>query len=160
MKAGEEYVFAGRFSKSGGRLQLAMSSYIEEKDAGVLRPVYNLTEGLSNGMVSSNMAEAVSRFAELLSDPMPREILREKELCQLRYAIENIHFPQGKEAYDIARRRLVFEEFFTLSLGLIRLRGRERSATAVRLSRWISPPLKPPSPSPLPAPRKRPSTRS
>ena len=135
MKAGEEYVFAGRFSKSGGRLQLAMSSYIEEKDAGVLRPVYNLTEGLSNGMVSSNMAEAVSRFAELLSDPMPREILRKKELCQLRYAIENIHFPQGKEAYDIARRRLVFEEFFTLSLGLIRLRGRERSATAVRLSK-------------------------
>ena len=106
---------------------------MEEKDAGTLRPVYNLTEGLSNGMVSNNMAEAVERFADLLPDPMPRDVLRDHQLCQLRYAVDNIHFPQGKEAYDIARRRLVFEEFFTLSLGLIRLRGRERQETAVRL---------------------------
>lgn len=133
IKAGEEYVFAGRFSRTGGRYQLALSSYVEEKDAGTLRPVYNLTEGLSNGMVSNNMAEAVERFADLLPDPMPRDVLRDHQLCQLRYAVDNIHFPQGKEAYDIARRRLVFEEFFTLSLGLIRLRSRERQETAVRL---------------------------
>ncbi len=133
MKAGEEYLFAGRFSKNAGHFQLALSSYVEAKDGGTLRPVYNLTEGLSNGMVVNNLSEAVERFADQLEDPMPREILREQQLCQLRYAIENIHFPQGREAYDIARRRLVFEEFFTLSLGLIRLRGREKAATAVQL---------------------------
>lgn len=133
IKAGEEYVFAGRFSRTGGRYQLALSSYVEEKDAGTLRPVYNLTEGLSNGMVSNNMAEAVERFADLLPDPMPRDVLRDHQLCQLRYAVDNIHFPQGKEAYDIARRRLVFEEFFTLSLGSSASGSRERQETAVRL---------------------------
>ena len=133
LKAGEEYVFAGRFGRSGSHLQLALSSFVPEKESGILRPVYSLTEGLTGGMVVNNLSEAVERFADLLEDPMPREVLRSQELCQLRYAIENIHFPKGQEAYEIARRRLVFEEFFVLSLALFRLRRKEKDATAVRM---------------------------
>ena len=133
IKAGEEYAFCGKFSKMGGRCQLALSSYVPAAEADTMRPVYNLTEGLANGMVHNNMREAVDRCAEQLADPLPLPLLREEKLCQLRYAIENIHFPQGREAYEIARRRLVFEEFFTLSLALVRLRGREREEAAIRL---------------------------
>ncbi|MGI5893980.1 MAG: ATP-dependent DNA helicase RecG [Candidatus Merdivicinus sp.] len=134
MKAGEEYAFCGKFSVSGGHYQLALSSFVPAAEADTMRPVYNLTEGLSNGMISNNMREAVDRCAEQLTDPMPLSILREEKLCQLRYAIENIHFPKGKEAYEIARYRLVYEEFFTLSLALIRLRGREKVSTAIQLA--------------------------
>ncbi len=133
LKAGEEYVFTGRFSRGGGRYQLALSTYVAEKESGVLRPVYSLTEGLTGGMVVNNLKEAVERFADRLEDPMPKDVLRRQELCQLRYAIENIHFPKGREACEIARRRLVFEEFFTLSLALIRLRRREKAAGAVQM---------------------------
>ena len=132
IKAGEEYAFAGKFSKMGNRYQLALSSYVPAGEAGTLRPIYNLTDGLSNGMAANNMAEAIS-CAEDMPDPMPAPLLREQGICQLRYALESIHFPKGREAYEIARRRLVFEEFFTLSLALIRLRGRERTASAPAL---------------------------
>ncbi len=133
IKAGEEYVFAGKFSAKGRVFQLAMTSYLPAADAGILRPVYNLTEGLTNGMVVNNLTEAIA-CADQLEDPLPKELLQDQKLCQLRYAIENIHFPNGREAYEIARRRLVFEEFFTLSLALIKLRGREKAATAVQLA--------------------------
>ena len=132
IKAGEEYVFAGKFSVMGRQFQLSMTSCLPAAEAGVLRPVYNLTEGLSNGMIAANLAEAV-RCADQLEDPLPKSLLQSAQLCQLRYAIENIHFPKGREAYEIARRRLVFEEFFTLSLGLILMRGREKAATAVQI---------------------------
>ena len=132
IKAGEEYIFAGKFSAKGRVFQLAMTSYLPAADAGILRPVYNLTEGLTNGMVVNNLTEAIA-CADQLEDPLPKELLQDQKLCQLRYAIENIHFPNGREAYEIARRRLVFEEFFTLSLALIKLRGREKAATAVQL---------------------------
>ena len=133
MEAGREYVFCGKFSASGGRFQLALSSYLPAEEANALRPVYSLTEGLSNGMVVNNMREAI-RCADQLEDPMPRSVLLRENLCQLRYAIENIHFPRGQEEREIARRRLVFEEFFTLSLALVRLRGREKESTAVRIA--------------------------
>lgn len=133
IKAGEEYVFNGKFSVMGGRYQMALTSFLPAEDADTMQPVYNLTEGLTNGMIHHNMQEALERCAEVLEDPMPLPVLRAQKLCQLRYAIENIHFPKGKEAYEIARHRLVFEEFFTLSLALIRLRGREKASTAVQL---------------------------
>ena len=43
------------------------------------------------------------------------------------YAYENIHFPAGGQALELARRRLAFEELFLFTLGLRRLRQRRET---------------------------------
>ena len=43
--------------------------------------------------------------------------------------MKNVHFPEGDEAAELARRRIVFEELLKLQLGMIMLKLRKRSRT-------------------------------
>ena len=47
---------------------------------------------------------------------------------ELRYALEQIHFPDSMESKEIAKKRLVFEELFTLQLGLLELKYRKKQS--------------------------------
>ena len=131
IKAGETYVFRGKLSRMGSQAQLTMLSYVTLDEAGVQRPVYNMTEGLAPGMILHNMEEAAEKFLPLMQDPMPPEILAEKKLMGLQQAIRTIHFPEDADALSDAKRRLSYEELFTLSAALMLLRGRERLTTKV-----------------------------
>ncbi|MBR6789935.1 MAG: ATP-dependent DNA helicase RecG [Oscillospiraceae bacterium] len=131
LKAGETYVFRGKFSRMGSQKQLTMLSYVTIDEADVQRPVYPMTEGLAPGMILHNMEEAAERFLPLMPDPMPPEILREKGLMGLEEAIRAIHFPEDEMQLNAAKRRLSYEELFTISAALMLLRGRERLTTGV-----------------------------
>ncbi|RAZ93691.1 ATP-dependent DNA helicase RecG, partial [Klebsiella oxytoca] len=61
-----------------------------------------------------------------LEDPLPAEVRERHKLCYLGYALENIHFPKTREDLEIARRRLVFEEFLVLQLGLMEIKSGNR----------------------------------
>jgi ATP-dependent DNA helicase RecG len=54
---------------------------------------------------------------------IPAEILKKHRLCPLEYAISAIHFPQDEKQYNVAKRRLIYDEFFLLALGLRYLRS-------------------------------------
>jgi ATP-dependent DNA helicase RecG len=64
-----------------------------------------------------------------LRDWYPPALLASERLVALHTAIENIHRPPDSEALAAARTRLIFDEFFTLSLQLA-LRRRMQSAAA------------------------------
>jgi len=55
------------------------------------------------------------------------------QLAQTRFAYENIHFPADFGALELARRRLIFEEFFVLACALGRLRSRREVLPGKRL---------------------------
>lgn len=133
IKVGETYLFHGKFSTMGGSYQMTLSSFIRAEDGEVMRPVYNLTEGLSNGMVVNNVKEAVTRWGNLLEDVLPHEVVSHHSLMSFGDAVRTIHFPEGKDAYDQARQRLAFEELFLLSLSLLLLKGRDKGRTAVQI---------------------------
>ena len=133
LKAGEDYVIRGRISRLGNNVQLVLSSFVTPEEAEVQRPLYPLTEGLAPGMILHNMEEAVQRFLPMLPDPLPPEVLREHSLMELQQAIAAIHFPPDSETLSGAKRRLSFEELFTLSAALILLRGKKRLHTAVQI---------------------------
>lgn len=71
------------------------------------------------------MDECAGQVPELL----PEEVRLAHSLAQVEFSCRNIHFPESWEALEIARRRLIFEEFFLLSCGMSLLRtGRDRGA--------------------------------
>lgn len=127
LKAGQTYVFYGQVEGTGTRLR--MNNPVAEPEGrqertGRIVPVYPLTAGVSQLLLIRSIRQGLASCAPILPDVLPDELRRAHQLCHIGYAYENVHFPASPEALDIARRRLVFEELFLLTLGLSRLRSR------------------------------------
>ncbi|MBQ6115824.1 MAG: ATP-dependent DNA helicase RecG, partial [Oscillospiraceae bacterium] len=129
LHTGETYIFYGKVE--GNLIRRQMTNPILEREGqqqltGRIMPIYPLTAGVSQLILSRAVRQGLDACRELLPDVLPDDVRREHNLSYVNYAYENIHFPDGPEALEVARRRLVFEELFLLSCGLTRLRHRRR----------------------------------
>ena len=130
LRAGETYVFCGK--AEGSLFRRRMTNPVVEPEGrreatGRIVPVYPLTAGVSQLILSRSVRQGLDACADILPDALPDEIRMEHQLCRVGYAYENIHFPENAEALDLARRRLAFEELFLFTLGLRRLRQRRET---------------------------------
>ncbi len=98
---------------------------IDSLTIGRVVPVYPLTEGVGADVVRKAVVAALPS-AIALQDPLPRALREKYGLVDLAVAIAHIHFPPSTEELATARRRLVFDEFFYLQLGLLRRRKEQR----------------------------------
>ncbi len=103
------------------------SSRYEEK-LHTLQPVYGLTAGLTNNAVMKAVKQALSGL-DLTRDTLPEELRLKYELAEYNYAVRGVHFPEDKEVFCHARKRLVFEEFLAFILSLRRLRDSNEKLT-------------------------------
>lgn len=128
LHAGERYVFFGKVEERGGRLCMTNPTFESADEAGqktgVILPIYTLTAGLSADMLRNAMRMALSEFSHSIPETVPEDIRRRHKLAHVGYSYREIHFPSAEEELEIAKRRLVFEELFVLSLGLMHLRER------------------------------------
>ena len=85
---------------------------------GRLSPVYSLTEGLSNKRIRNIIRDVVEGYAHFVPDPLPKALRDEYQLVDLPTALQQIHFPDSHEQLAAARKRLAFEEFFYVQLGV------------------------------------------
>ncbi|MFM9263917.1 ATP-dependent DNA helicase RecG [Tychonema sp. BBK16] len=104
-------------------------SAIESMKVGRLIPVYPLTDGVDAGVVRRGIL-AVMPAAKQLSESLPADVRDRYGLMGLADAVTNIHFPLDRDCLAAARRRLVFDEFFYLQLGLLNRRQTQRKAQA------------------------------
>ena len=127
LREGEEYIFYG--SVTGGFYSRQMDSpqVFRPEEAGTLLPVYSLTQGLSNKMVSRQVTEALNRV-EQLPDPLEGSGLPQQYgLLSYSQALHAVHFPPDWQAIEMGRNRMVFDELLCLSLCFARMReGRHR----------------------------------
>lgn len=127
LREGEEYIFYG--SVTGGFYSRQMDSpqVFRPEEAGTLLPVYSLTQGLSNKMVSWQVTEALYRV-EQLPDPLEGSGLPQQYgLLSYSQALHAVHFPPDWQAIETGRNRMVFDELLCLSLCFARMReGRHR----------------------------------
>ncbi len=121
LKPGNLYIFYGKITRKNGRLTMEQPAiYSEEqyqKLEHIFMPVYSLTTGLSNNMVTKAVRAALEEEA-LFQDYLPEEIRDKYRLCEYNYAIKQIHFPDDMDTLIEARRRLVFDEFFLFILSM------------------------------------------
>lgn len=131
---GATYKFFGKASNSFGNVSMIAPTFSQDDSSSEVRPVYNLTAGLNNNMVVKAVKNALLLLPEKINDPLPENLRDRFKLCDLRYAVNNIHFPENPQALEKARKRLVIEELLVLTLGLQRLKNRKRSENMNRIT--------------------------
>ncbi|MDD6215714.1 MAG: DEAD/DEAH box helicase, partial [Roseburia sp.] len=121
LKPGNLYIFYGKVVKKNGRLTMEQPAIYSEEQyrqlEDIFMPVYSLTTGLSNNMVTKAVRAALEDET-LFLDYLPERIRDKYQLCEYNYAIKQIHFPDDMDTLIEARRRLVFDEFFLFILGM------------------------------------------
>lgn len=127
LREGEEYIFYGTVTGGFYSRQMDSPQVFRPEEAGTLLPVYSLTQGLSNKMVSRQVTEALYRV-EQLPDPLEGSGLPQQYgLLSYSQALLAVHFPPDWQAIETGRNRMVFDELLCLSLCFARMReGRHR----------------------------------
>ncbi|MDD6095246.1 MAG: ATP-dependent DNA helicase RecG [Clostridia bacterium] len=118
---GAEFRFWGRMQLSGGRPTLAnpvWEPFSEDAPLPPIVPVYPLSAGLSQKFLAGLIKEAVRAASLEIKEHIPSEILRENGLCTAAYALRCVHFPPDTDALSAARKRLAFDELFTLAAAM------------------------------------------
>jgi ATP-dependent DNA helicase RecG len=94
---------------------------VKSRDIGRLLPVYGLTEGLSAEKVRAAVEPVVVAALDW-GDHLPPVLLELEGLMALPLALAQIHQPRNQDSLSAARRRLVFDEFLLLQMGLLQRR--------------------------------------
>jgi ATP-dependent DNA helicase RecG len=134
LRTGHAYAFSGKVDNYR-HVPMIRNPQFEPLDrnqlsTGRLAPVYPLTEGISMQWLRGVLDRTVRSFAAEASDFLPEEVRRQAGLLPLTEALTQIHFPDNHERLAAAHRRLSFDEFFVLQLGVLAARRRFRGATA------------------------------
>ncbi len=106
---------------------------VQSEQIGRLLPVYGLTEGLTADRLRA-LVRPLLAAAQAWPDPLPSAIQQQEQLVDLGTALHQIHAPRDQAALAQARRRLVFDEFLYLQLGLLQRRRQLTSRPAPALN--------------------------
>lgn len=130
-RVGERVAFAGTVLFEYGLKQIK-TPFVEKlpdgdtgPDIARILPIHRATDGLSTNWIRRLVIEALASAGDV-PDPLPAALRVRRELVPLRAAYAWIHFPPDAAALQAARRRLAFDELFTIRL-----------AMAVRRSRFV-----------------------
>lgn len=128
LHVGDTFIFRGAISRKNGRLTMEHPEYFTpeayEKQLHAMQPIYGLTAGLSNKVVTKAVRQALTDFPAL-TEYLPDEIRLRQRLADYGVSLQTIHFPVNRSALLEARRRLVFDEFFLFILALQRLKEKQ-----------------------------------
>jgi ATP-dependent DNA helicase RecG len=101
-------------------------------------PIYSEPEGLYQKTIRKIMKEVVDYYADELTSPIPEDIIRRQRLMDFGTAIRQVHFPPEDaplEKFNLnrsdAHRRIVFDEFFFLQLGLALRRSKVKAEEGI-----------------------------
>lgn len=135
LRAGRRIVLSGKVTEHLGRLTLQSPAWepLEREliHTGRLVPVYPLTHGISARWLRRLMKQVVDHWSPRLEDYLPAAVRRRKGLLDLSAAIRQIHFPDSLQAAEEARRRLSFDEFLLIQLGMMSQRRAWQAQGAV-----------------------------
>ena len=131
LREGETYVCFGRVEGTSNRKQMT-NPVCERADRvkynGRILPVYHLTHGISNNFLAGLALQCVEDCAGQVEEALPHHLRQAHALATAEFACRNIHFPKDETALELARRRLIFEELFSLTCGMALLRHRRDRA--------------------------------
>ena len=90
-------------------------------------PIYPLTAGLSNAVLLRTIRQALA-VCDPPAEILPRQVLYDHGILPAQRAYFAIHEPASMEEAELAKKRLIFEEFFVFSAGLALMRAARSAA--------------------------------
>ena len=126
VKQGKKIILRGLITVFGKQKNINHPQIFEIENYNNLKnklfPIYPLTKGLSNKTIAQAVRDAFEKEKSFsLKEYLPAELIKNKSLVSISYAIEHIHFPENEEDFLLARNRLVYDEFLIYSLALFKL---------------------------------------
>ena len=141
LQRGQRLVLHGPVKRYRGSIVIQHPDFeIVESDeddrlhTGRLVPVYSTTDGLPQRALRRLMWRIVDGFAAEATDPLPETLRARRGLVGLAEALRDGHFPETDAALAAAHRRLAYEDFLLLQLGLAILRSRTTRAAGIALN--------------------------
>lgn len=116
----ETYLFRGKIKRNGLSFEIVNPTFeiYDNNLSKRIKPIYHLTSGLKQGVIRQMIIDAFKIGTIKIEEPFSDEIRKHYRLCAADFAYEKIHNPKDITEYEIARRRLVFEELFMIQCGL------------------------------------------
>lgn len=119
LKSGGFYIFRGLVQTRGPIKIMEQPKLYSQEDytrqMQFIQPRYALTKGLTNQAIQKAVKQALT-FYEFEQEYYPEEIMNRYHLMSYREAICNLHFPLDYDTMLQARKRIVFDEFFSFLL--------------------------------------------
>ena len=126
-KTGHMYRFFGKVNRKYKTTDIESPVFDEvgnSKNTGKIIPIYPTTYNLPQNTLRKIIETGLSEVDEKLEDTLPKYLTDKYKLCNLNTAIKQIHFPDNFEKFNIARKRLVFEELLSMQLALLSLKSK------------------------------------
>lgn len=130
IKIGEEYIVFGKLNNFNGNINMVHPEIDTPQNAlnygaGHLTGIYSLTEKMKNSGLGIRAVTKIEntlleKTIDSIQETLPEYIIQENNLCPLKFALKNIHFPTNNQALKEAQYRLKFEELFYLQLSLLK----------------------------------------
>ncbi|MEE8464884.1 MAG: ATP-dependent DNA helicase RecG, partial [Dehalococcoidia bacterium] len=125
LKPGSQIAISGKPTVFRGQLVFENPEHelLDSAGTGVhtgrLVPVYPLTEGLTRRNMRRLTWQVVENWLGGLEEALPDDVLARTGLMPLLDAVYQGHYPKDMETWELARRRLAFDELFTLQLAVL-----------------------------------------
>jgi ATP-dependent DNA helicase RecG len=136
VRPGTFVALAGRVSADGVLLQAEIAKLArEDEDPPArlrgLRPIYGVTEGVSQRLLHELVGAALPA-ADELPDPLPADVRASSGLEPLPVAIRLAHRPQSAMEAERGRERLLFDALLAIEFAVRQRLRRRRSRSAPR----------------------------
>ena len=139
LREGQNVLFSGKPKKQQGRWEFAHPriQWLEPDDQqshGGLLPKYPLTEGLTQPELRRLTREAVEQCAHLVPEHLPDALREQLQTPGIATALQGLHVPWTREAYEAGRRRILLDDLLEFQLALaLRRRAWRENPSAPRL---------------------------
>ena len=126
LQYGREYIFYGTLTGDfvGYNMTNPVFEALDSQPVTTRRvlPIYPLTAGLSNAAMLKAVRQALS-ICDTPAEIIPESVRREFGILDAQRAYYAIHEPANMAEAELAKKRLIFEEFFVFSAGLSLMRS-------------------------------------
>ena len=134
LQYGREYIFYGAVSGDfiGYNMTNPVFESLDSTPVTTRRvlPIYPLTAGLSNAVVLRCVQQALA-ICDPPEEILPEQIRMQYGILPAERAYHVIHQPASLQEAEMAKKRLIFEEFFVFSAGLSLMRAARSDKEAV-----------------------------
>ena len=131
-----EVVVSAKFSRRYNEIQATDYEFeLFEEDNLIhtnrIVPKYPLTAKLTAKMLRTWMRTALDEYGHQIPEILPLELRQRQNLIDRQSAINEIHFPTSEAHRKAAQKRLAFEEFFLLTIGMEMKKDRKISQEGI-----------------------------
>jgi len=126
LQYGKEYIFYGAVSGDfiGYNMTNPVFEALDSTPVTTRRilPIYPLTAGLSNAVMLKTVRQAMA-VCDAPEEILPAQIREKYGILPAERSYSAIHEPSSMAEAELAKKRLIFEEFFVFSAGLSLMRA-------------------------------------